>query len=34
MVGKVAKSVLGSAAAYDGVHDRLREVGVRHMSSR
>jgi acetamidase/formamidase len=34
MVGKVAKSVLGSATAYDGVHDRLRAIGRQHLSSR
>jgi acetamidase/formamidase len=34
MVGKVPKSVLGPATAYDGVHDRLRAIGSQHLSSR
>src|SRR3712207_1073808 len=31
MVGKVAKLLLGRAAAYGGVHDRLRAVGAEHL---
>ena len=34
MVAKVAKSLLGGASAYDGVHARLREIGERHLASR
>jgi acetamidase/formamidase len=34
MVGKVAKSLLGRATAYDGVHDRLRAIGSQHLSRR
>lgn len=34
MVGKVPKSLLGGAAAYDGVHDRLRAIGAQHLSTR
>jgi acetamidase/formamidase len=34
MVGKVPKSLLGGASAYDGTHARLREIGERHLASR
>jgi acetamidase/formamidase len=34
MVGKVPKSLLGGASAYDGTHARLREIGKRHLASR
>jgi acetamidase/formamidase len=34
MVGKLPKSLLGPAAAYDGMHDRLREVGRGYLRSR
>jgi acetamidase/formamidase len=34
MVGKVPKSLLGGASAYDGTHARLREMGKRHLASR
>ena len=34
MVGKLPKSLLGSATAYDGVHDRLRGVGQEYLRTR
>jgi acetamidase/formamidase len=34
MVGKLPKSVLGKAVAYDGLHDRLRAVGAEYLRGR
>jgi len=34
MVAKLPKSVLGSATAYDGLHDRLRGIGADYLSTR
>ena len=34
MVAKLPKSVLGSATAYDGLHDRLRGTGAEYLSTR
>ncbi|MGN6130520.1 MAG: acetamidase/formamidase family protein [Nocardioidaceae bacterium] len=34
MVGKLPKSVLGGAVAYDGLHDRLRAVGQEYLRTR
>jgi acetamidase/formamidase len=34
MVGKLPKSLLGAATAYDGVHDRLREVAKNYLHAR
>lgn len=34
MVGKLPKALLGDAVAYDGLHDRLREVGREYLRSR
>ncbi len=34
MVGKLPKSLLGRAAAYDGVHDRLKAIGAQHLTTR
>ncbi|MEO7844355.1 MAG: hypothetical protein ABIR82_03375 [Nocardioides sp.] len=34
MVGKLPKALLGSAAAYDGLHDRLRGVGAAYLRTR
>jgi acetamidase/formamidase len=34
MVAKLPKTVLGEAAAYEGVHDRLRSVGAEYLRSR
>jgi hypothetical protein len=34
MVGKLPKALLGDVAAYDGLHDRLREVGQEYLRSR
>jgi len=34
MVAKLPKSVLGAAAAYDGLHDRLRSVAADYLDQR
>ncbi|MDP9444732.1 MAG: acetamidase/formamidase family protein [Actinomycetota bacterium] len=34
MVGKLPKSILGSVEAYDGMHRRLREVGMAYLRQR
>ncbi|HZJ05565.1 MAG TPA: hypothetical protein VFD59_08860 [Nocardioidaceae bacterium] len=34
MIGKLPKSVLGSAVAYDGLHHRLRESGAAYLDRR
>jgi hypothetical protein len=34
MVAKLPKSLLGGHKAYDGLHDRLREVGREYLGSR
>ena len=34
MVGKLPKTLLGSATAYDGVHARLRQVGSDYLAHR
>ena len=34
MVGKLPKSLLGTTAAYDGIHTRLREVAANYAKSR
>ena len=34
MVGKIPKSLLGAATAYDGVHERLRAVAAGHLARR
>jgi hypothetical protein len=34
MVGKLPKSLLGRATAYDGVHDRLKAIGAQHLATR
>jgi hypothetical protein len=34
MVGKLPKSVLGTAQAYDGLHVRLRDIGTDYLRQR
>jgi hypothetical protein len=34
MVGKLSTSLLGSATVYDGMHDRLRDVGAQYLRDR
>jgi acetamidase/formamidase len=34
MLAKLPKALLGSMAAYDGMHDRLRAVGAHHLRTR
>jgi hypothetical protein len=34
MLAKLPKALLGSVTAYDGLHDRLREVGADYLRTR